>query len=118
MAINSNEILTKIRNSRNKLLAETDWMASSDVTMPTKVATYRQALRDLPQTANLHYVVFPAKPIGPSYTDIEDPYNPMFPPISWTLNEDTCLYEPPVAMPDDGKSYTWDEVTTNWKEIT
>jgi hypothetical protein len=41
------------------------------------------------------------------------------PPLdtSWILNEDTCRWEPPVAYPTDGLTYTWDEATTNWKEI-
>ena len=37
---------------------------------------------------------------------------------SWVLNETTCLYEPPVALPSDAgtgdKFYAWDESTTNW----
>ena len=37
---------------------------------------------------------------------------------SWVLNEDTCQYEAPVAEPDDGKVYDWNEATTNWVEIT
>ena len=37
---------------------------------------------------------------------------------SWTLNESTCRWDAPVIRPDDGKQYTWDEATTNWKEIT
>jgi len=36
---------------------------------------------------------------------------------SWTLNEDTCWWEAPIAYPDDGKFYEWDEATTNWVEI-
>ena len=36
---------------------------------------------------------------------------------SWTLNEDTCRWEAPIAYPDDGKDYIWDEATTNWVEI-
>jgi hypothetical protein len=36
---------------------------------------------------------------------------------SWTLNEDTCRWEAPSAMPDDGKSYLWNEETLSWKEI-
>ena len=35
---------------------------------------------------------------------------------SWTLNETTCLWDPPVAMPDDGKYYIWNEDNTNWEE--
>jgi len=40
--------LNKLREKRNKLLVETDWMANSDVTMSDEWKTYRQALRDLP----------------------------------------------------------------------
>jgi hypothetical protein len=36
---------------------------------------------------------------------------------SWVLNEETCLWEPPVVMPDDGKIYAWDESTTSWTEV-
>ena len=36
---------------------------------------------------------------------------------SWVLNEDTCQWSAPVAMPDDGKTYTWDEATTSWIEV-
>ena len=35
---------------------------------------------------------------------------------SWTLNEDTCQYDPPVEYPDDGKYYQWNEDTTSWDE--
>ena len=34
---------------------------------------------------------------------------------SWTLNEETCLWEAPVAYPTDGIMYVWDEETTDWK---
>ena len=40
------------RIQRNRLLAETDWMANSDVTMADNWKTYRQALRDLPTHSN------------------------------------------------------------------
>tara|TARA_R110002167_G_scaffold96486_2_gene255570 strand:- start:129 stop:491 length:363 start_codon:yes stop_codon:yes gene_type:complete len=36
---------------------------------------------------------------------------------SWTLDSDTYLWEPPVAHPDDGKQYAWNEDTTAWVEI-
>ena len=35
---------------------------------------------------------------------------------SWTLVEDTCQWEAPTAMPNDGKAYAWDEDTTAWVE--
>ena len=42
--------LHKLRKERNRLLAETDWMANSDVTMSTAWENYRQALRDITNT--------------------------------------------------------------------
>ena len=37
---------------------------------------------------------------------------------SWTLNEETCLWEAPVAHPTDDKFYVWNEETISWQEIT
>ena len=53
------------RNKRDSLLAETDWMALSDVTMSTEMTTYRQALRDITNHANwpnLQDADWPVKP--------------------------------------------------------
>jgi len=52
-----------IREKRNQLLAETDYLALSDNTMSAEMTAYRQALRDLPaSTSNPDDVVFPSKP--------------------------------------------------------
>lgn len=52
-----------IRDKRTALLAETDWMANSDVTMSAEWTTYRQALRDITVSdADPDNVVFPSKP--------------------------------------------------------
>ena len=40
--------LARLRERRNRLLAETDFYGNSDVTMSSDMTTYRQALRDLP----------------------------------------------------------------------
>ena len=37
---------------------------------------------------------------------------------SWTLNQTTWMWEPPVAYPDDGQIYVWDEATVSWKLVT
>lgn len=54
--------------------------------------------------------------IGYAYDAQRDAFIPPKPYPSWILNEQTCLWEPPVAMPHDGKMYQWDEDTTNWVE--
>ena len=52
-----------IRNKRDQLLAETDWMALSDVTMSTEMQSHRQALRDITGQAGFPYsVTWPTKP--------------------------------------------------------
>ena len=55
---------------------------------------------------------------GYSYDKTRDAFIPPKPYASWILVEDTCLWEAPVAYPDDGKSYDWDEETTSWVEVT
>jgi hypothetical protein len=56
--------------------------------------------------------------IGFTYDRVKDAFIPPKPFASWVLNEDTCLWDAPLAMPDDGKLYNWDEATTNWVERT
>ena len=55
--------------------------------------------------------------IGFTYDHERDAFIPPKPFESWTLNEDTCLWEAPVAYPDDGKMYIWNESITNWTEV-
>lgn len=55
--------------------------------------------------------------IGYTYDTTRDAFIPPRPYNSWVLNEDTCLWEAPVPMPDDDKVYTWDEATTSWWSI-
>ena len=60
--------------------------------------------------------------VGYTYDETRDAFIPpkLFP--SWTLNESTCRWDPPIAYPDDGKVYEWNEVeyqadnTKGWVE--
>jgi len=58
--------IADMRSRRNRLLAETDFYALSDVTMSSDMTTYRQTLRDLPSgldTLNkVNNKAYPAKP--------------------------------------------------------
>jgi hypothetical protein len=56
--------------------------------------------------------------IGYTYDSTRDAFIAPQPYPSWTLNEDTCQWEPPVPMPIDGKQYYWGEPTTSWIEVT
>jgi hypothetical protein len=55
--------------------------------------------------------------IGYTYDAVRDAFIAPQPFASWLLNEDTCLWNAPVAYPDDGKSYAWDEGTLSWIEV-
>ena len=56
--------------------------------------------------------------IGYTYDSGRDAFYPPKPFPSWTLNETSCQWEAPVAMPSDGKMYSWDESTKQWTEVT
>ena len=52
--------------------------------------------------------------IGFTYDEGRDAFIPPKPFESWVLNEDTCLWEAPVAYPEDSNDYTWDEESGAW----
>jgi hypothetical protein len=70
--LQSREPMRLLRVERDRLLAETDWMGNSDVTMASNWKIYRQALRDLPASSDpkldsngaldISSVTFPTKP--------------------------------------------------------
>ena len=55
--------------------------------------------------------------IGYSYDAQRDAFIPPKPYASWLLNEDTCLWDAPVAMPTDGGRYAWNESTQAWDAV-
>ena len=55
--------------------------------------------------------------VGFTYDSVRDAFIPPQPFYSWTLNEDTCIYEAPVPYPTDDLMYSWDEDTTSWVEV-
>lgn len=54
---------------------------------------------------------------GFTYDYVRDAFIPPKSYPSWLLNEDTCLWEAPTPMPDDGGLYSWNEDTTSWDAI-
>jgi hypothetical protein len=55
--------------------------------------------------------------IGFTYDRERDAFIPPQPYASWALNEESCLWEPPIPYPNDGALYQWDEDTANWVAI-
>ena len=56
--------------------------------------------------------------IGYTYDQAKDAFIAPKPYPSFILNEDTCRWEAPVAKPNDGQIYNWNETIQNWELIT
>ena len=52
--------------------------------------------------------------LGYTYDATKDAFIPKQPFASWTLNETTCQWEPPVVKPIDNNDYNWNEETQQW----
>ena len=55
--------------------------------------------------------------VGYAYDHIRDAFIPPKPYPSWTLNESTCLWNPPISMPLDGQMYIWNEEYLEWRQV-
>ena len=55
--------------------------------------------------------------IGYTYDSTRDAFIPPKPHESWVLVEESCLWVPPVPMPEDG-DYTWNEGTQSWDPVS
>jgi hypothetical protein len=55
--------------------------------------------------------------IGWSYNQELDAFIEPKPYQSWTLNEETCIWDAPTLYPTDGKIYFWDEPKLSWIEV-
>lgn len=56
--------------------------------------------------------------IGYLYDASRDAFIAPKPYPSWILNEETCIWQAPIAYPTDDKSYIWNEVIMNWEEVS
>jgi len=56
--------------------------------------------------------------LGYTYDEARDAFIPPKPFESWTLNEESCIWEAPTARPIDDLIYRWVEDDLNWQVIT
>jgi len=56
--------------------------------------------------------------VGFTYDLDRDAFLPPKPFESWIINDETCLWEAPVAPPTNDKPYSWNEADLKWVEIT
>lgn len=56
--------------------------------------------------------------VGYIYDSARDAFYEPKPYPSWTLDENSCTWQPPVDYPDDGQKYYWNEETSSWVQVT
>lgn len=55
--------------------------------------------------------------VGFHYDSMRDAFIEPKPFTDWVLNENTCKWEPPVPMPNDGNYYLWNEIDHQWLQM-
>jgi hypothetical protein len=55
--------------------------------------------------------------VGMIYDAERDAFYAPQPYPSWTLNDDSCIWEAPTAYPTDGERYVWNESNTSWDAV-
>ena len=81
----------------------------------TKNGVHYDSLSNLPD--NKPQFRFNYAGIGYFYDQDRDAFIPPKIYNSWALNEQTCNWDAPIAYPQDGDSYQWDENTISWVKI-
>lgn len=116
--LDENNMVTSVIVGKNETEGAIDWeeFYASEVGQTCKRTSYNtqggvHVLGGVPFRKN--YAGY-----GYYYDEQRDAFIPPRPYTSWTLNEETCLWEAPVARPTDGKSYVWDENLIIWVEIS
>ena len=109
-----NNIVTQVIAVANEELLE------NNVESETKGASFCERLfgGDWKQTSYNGRIRKNYAGIGYIYDESRDAFIPPQPFPSWMLVEDTCQWTAPIAMPTDGKLYSWDEATLSWIENT
>jgi hypothetical protein len=112
--IDSNNIVTQVIVGRNEIDQGVDWeqwygYTSGQICKRTSYNTHggKHSLGGIPFRKNY-------AGIGYTYDFTRNAFIPPQPFPSWVLNEETCQWGAPVAMPTDGQRYTWNEATTSW----
>ena len=114
VALSNNAILDKDGKEREQIGMDflNNLYKTNDVWKQTSYST-QEGVHKLDETPlRKNYAA-----IGHKYDEDRDAFIAPKPYSSWTLNEDTCIWEAPSAKPDDGKRYDWNEETTSWEEV-
>jgi len=108
--IGTDNIVEKVHTIRDDL-ASTEQAGADYLNKTHKInAVWKQSFTDGTRKNPAH--------IGATYDESRDAFISPKPYPSWTLNETTCTWDPPVPFPEDpDKFHEWNEAGQNWVEI-
>lgn len=113
--LDENNVVVKVITGRNEYEGDVDWEKEYE-----RVTGFKCKRTSYNTHGNTHPSGNPFRKnyagIGGIYDEERDAFIPPSLYPSWVLNEETCLWEPPLPYPDDGHYYEWDEETISWGE--
>jgi hypothetical protein len=122
--LNSNNIVEKVESVVNEVLKDSNGIEQEAIGIQFLKTLYNEPSAIWKQTSyntvgGVHLlggVPFRKNhaAIGYTYDSNRDAFISPKPYNSWILNETTCNWESPVARPQDGNTYTWNEQTLSW----
>jgi hypothetical protein len=126
--LNSNNIVERVESVVNEVLKDSNGVEQETVGIEFLKNLYNEPNSLWVQTSyNTHGGVhsnggIPFRKnhagIGYTYDSQRDAFIPIKPYNSWILNEQKCTWEAPIAIPNDGNRYNWNESTLSWDLVT
>ena len=116
--VNNENIITFITPIPNEMITDINGVEHEDWAFKHLYETIPDSLGDRwVQTSYNNNFRVRYVGLGYSWNQELNAFIPPKPYESWSLNEETCLWEAPVAYPTDGEVYDWDEDLGDWVKI-
>lgn len=113
--LDSNNIVTRVTIVNNNDCLDADGNEREEVGLAYLMKLHGGTWKQASYNGNIRKN-YPG--IGFTYDASRDAFIPPKPYQAWTLNDSTCLWDPPVAYPSDSNLYSWDSDASNWAQIT
>jgi hypothetical protein len=112
--LDENNIVLRVVVVKNELLLDGSFQESEDRGVEFCQSLFGGTWKQTSYNGNMrkNYAA-----VGYTYDSSRDAFIAPQPYESWVLNETTCHWEAPVAMPTDGNRYIWNEETTSWDSV-
>jgi hypothetical protein len=112
-----NNIVIRVESVVNEVLKDSNGIEQESIGIQFLKTLYNEPNAIWKQTSYNNNIRKNFAGIGYTYDSQRDAFIPPKPYNSWILNENTCNWEAPVARPNDGNMYKWNEEILNWELI-